>query len=184
MTERAPEPYAIDWVDLARVPDLADAASAGGSLGMSHAPGVTDPVKGRDRDVAMDVARLRDVEHADAVLLLLGHDELPMLEIRELPDALAAADIELLRQPIPDFGVPADREAFKAVVDDVLARVRSGQRVLVACRAGFGRTGTVTASILRQAGVTAEDAIALVRETRPGTIERDVQLRFVEDWPE
>lgn len=184
MIERAPEPYAIDWVDLSRVPSLADAAALGGALGMSHAPGVTDPVKQRDRDVAEDVARLRDVEHADAVLLLLGDDELPMLQISELPDALAAADIDLLRHPIPDFGVPADRDAFAPVVADVLARVRSGQRVLVACRAGFGRSGTVTASILRQAGLDADDAIALVRTTRPGTIERDVQLRFVEGWAE
>jgi hypothetical protein len=182
MTERAPEPYAIDWVDLGRVPSLGDAAAAGGALGMSHAPGVTDPVKQRDRDVATDVARLHDVERADAVLLLLGDDELPLLEISELPDALDDAGIELLRHPIPDVGVPADREAFGAVAADVVARVRSGQRVVVACRAGFGRTGTVTATILRQAGLDAADAVELVRTTRPGTIERDVQLDFVEGW--
>ena len=149
---------------------------------MSHAPGVTDPVKGRDRDVAEDLAVLRDVHHADALLLLLGDDELPMLEIADLPAAVEASDVELLRHPIPDFGVPADEAAFAVVVDDVLDRVRAGQRVVVACRAGFGRTGTVTASLLRAAGVGPREAIDLVRATRPGTIERDAQAAFVEEW--
>ena len=78
--------------------------------------------------------------------------------------------------------VPRDRSAFRATLDDVLARIRSGERVVVACRGGLGRTGTAVACLLVDGGVTARDAIARVRGVRPGTVERRGQEEFVRDW--
>jgi protein-tyrosine phosphatase len=174
------DPYAVDWVDLRGVPGLADAAAVDGRLGMSFAPGKLDPWGRHDRDVAADVARLRNVHRVDALLLLVDDDEMSRMRINELPDALGAVGVTLLRHPIPDFGVPDDAEAIATTVDDVLQRVRGGQRVVVACFGGFGRTGTVTGCVLRAAGVGPHDAVTLVRATRPGTIERESQVAFVE----
>jgi Cyclin-dependent kinase inhibitor 3 (CDKN3) len=188
------EPYAVDWVDLRGVPGLADtdadvdsdaavagdAVPADGRLGMSFAPGKYDPLGKHDRDLAADVERLRAVHRVDALLLLVDDDEMSRMHITELPEALGAAGVALLRHPIPDFGVPQDQEVFAATVEDVLTRVRGGQRVAVACFGGFGRTGTVTGCVLRAAGVQPKDAVSLVRATRPGTIERDSQVAFVE----
>lgn len=173
------DPYAVDWVDLRGVPGLADAVALDGRLGMSFAPGKHDQRGKHVRDLGADVERLRAVHRVDALLLLVDDHEMSRMDNTELPDALGALGVALLRHPIPDFGVPDDEPAFEATVDDVIQRVRGGQRVVVACFGGFGRTGTVTGCVLRAAGVGPEDAVTLVRATRPGTIERDSQVAFV-----
>ena len=53
---------------------------------------------------------------------------------------------------------------------------------MIACFGGFGRTGTAVACLLQDAGLTPDEAITLTRETRPGTIERQIQVEFVQDW--
>jgi hypothetical protein len=172
MTERVPngDAYEVDWVDLARVPALADAAAAGGAIGMGAAAALVPGVMGPDH------------RGMDALLLLLDDAELAQLRLTELPAAAADAGLDLLRYPIPDFAVPEDPLTFGELLDDVLGRVRAGERVVVACRGGFGRTGTVVGCLLRQADVGPEEAVALVRATRPGAIEREEQQAFVEAW--
>ncbi len=165
------DPYEIDWIDLAAVPGLASAVGAGGALGMGFTPGKHDAYWMHDRDVDADVAALRDVHRVTTLLLLIEDHELDDLRVTDLPSALADAEVELIRYPIPDFGVPGDVDAYRVVADDILDRVRGGQRVVVACRGGYGRTGTVVGSMLRTAGLGPDEAVAMVRATRPGTIE-------------
>jgi len=149
---------------------------------MGYAPGKYDPNGRHDRDLAADLQRLRAVHRVDALLLLVDDGELATMRIPGLPAAAATAGLTVLRHPIPDFGVPQDTATFAATIDDVLERVRAGERVLVACFGGLGRTGTVSACVLRAAGLTSAEAIALVRATRPGTIESEGQLAFVEAY--
>lgn len=62
----------------------------------------------------------------------------------------------------PDFGLPRDREAFRAAV--LLAWARSKcERVEVACAGGRGRTGTALACIAIVDGVDPADAVRFVR---------------------
>ncbi len=175
-------PYEVDWVDIEAVPGLRGAADRRGALGMGFAPGKYDPPGKHDRDLAADLERLRAVHCVDALFLLVDDGELATMRTPDLPSAAGAAGIAVRRHPIPDFGVPQDTAAFAATIDDVLERLRAGERVLVACFGGFGRTGTVTACVLRRAGLTPAEAIALVRATRPGTIESEGQLRYVEAY--
>ena len=65
---------------------------------------------------------------------------------------------------------------------DVLARIRAGQTVAVACRGGLGRTGTAVGCLLVMAGLAPEAAIKLTRDSREGTIETDGQEDFVRGW--
>ena len=175
----ASEPYEVDWIDLGGVDTLADAP---GALGMAFAPGQYDEHGRIERELDADLRRLRDEHRVDAVLLLLDDAELDALRLADLPRAAGDTGIELLRYPIPDFGVPEDPLTFGEVLDDLLERVRRGERVVIACRGGMGRTGTVAGCVLRQADVDPEEAVALVRATRPGTIERESQQAFVEAW--
>jgi protein-tyrosine phosphatase len=50
--------------------------------------------------------------------------------------------------------------------------------VVVRCRGGLGRTGTVVACCLVRLGHFPDEAMAITRQTWPGAIECDVQ----EDW--
>ncbi|HEY7265490.1 MAG TPA: protein-tyrosine phosphatase family protein [Trebonia sp.] len=65
----------------------------------------------------------------------------------------------------PDFGLPADTEAFLEALKAVLERARSGQDVEVGCLGGHGRTGTALACLAVLTGHPASDAVAWVRSS-------------------
>jgi ADP-ribosyl-[dinitrogen reductase] hydrolase len=63
--------------------------------------------------------------------------------------------------------------------------MRQGKNVVVHCRGGLGRTGTVAACVLVALGRhTAEDAIETVRKARRGTIQTNEQEGFVRRFEE
>lgn len=80
--------------------------------------------------------------------------------------------------PCNDMGVPTVRDALLACRTAVTAMER-GDKVVVHCRAGLGRTGTLLACILVCLGRSPDEAIAEVRALSPRYIQSDVQLRFI-----
>ena len=57
--------------------------------------------------------------------------------------------------------------------------LRQGGRVLVHCRGGLGRAGTVSARLLVELGVAPQEAVTRVRTARPRAIETEAQLQYV-----
>lgn len=175
------DPIRVDWVDLSKAPGLKDAT---GRLGMTFLPGKQyigwhGPTW---RDLELDVARLRTEFGCDRFVLLVEDHELGTTRTTALAAAMKAAGIELVRHPIVDMSVPADRAAYRQLLDDQRAAIADGRTVVVACRGGLGRTGTAVACLLVDAGMEPQSGIDLTRASRPNTIERGVQVQFVRDW--
>jgi atypical dual specificity phosphatase len=110
------------------------------------------------------------VEHGVGAVLSLTHEPPP-----GDPEAFGLA---WRHQPIEDFGVPTPEE-FDAAWAWVQEQRAAGRRVVVHCRAGCGRTGMVLAAFLAADGMRPEEAVALVRRRRPGSIETPEQELFV-----
>ena len=73
-----------------------------------------------------------------------------------------------------------ESERFESTVRDIVQRLEQGQNVVVHCRGGLGRTGTVTACVLVALGRhSADEAIGAVRQTRKGTVQTREQEDFV-----
>ena len=141
----------VDWVDLRQAPAL---AASPGRLGMTFLPGKDEGSGGsHHRDLDRDVERLRDVYAVDTVVLLVEDHELERLRVPDIAEEMEAHGIDLVRHPIPDGGFPADRVALRGTVDCIRARLANGGNVVVACRGGLGRTGTVVGCLLRDGGL-------------------------------
>ena len=159
----------------------------GGTLGLVHCPGRNQvDALGRhwQRDLAVDVAAIA-TWRPSAVLTLLEAHEFFRLGVPELARALKAAGLEWHHLPIPDMGTPGPEfvHGWTRARHRVLGSLGSGERVLIHCAAGLGRTGMLAAMLLTKLGVSPIDAIRRVRAARPGAIETEAQAAFVSSGP-
>jgi protein-tyrosine phosphatase len=155
-----------------------------GLVGLTICPGKRgDSVYGAswERDLDADVRVIREWGAAAVVTLIEDH-EFEMLGVERLPKAVRDAGMEWHHLPIRDAQVPDTRfEAGWASAGARLGdRLRNGERVLVHCRGGLGRTGMVAARLLVEfAGATGQQALDIVREARPDSVETPEQEAWV-----
>lgn len=155
----------------------------GGTLGLTFCPGKRQPdamTGAWERDLDTDLHAIFDWG-AEAVVTLMEPRELQRLQVANIGDAVEALGIDWYLLPIADQGVPdsAFERAWSYAGCRLRARLGAGERVVLHCQGGLGRTGTIAARLLFEFGMPAEDAMATVRAARPGTIENRSQEHHV-----
>ena len=160
------------------------ASPAHGRIGITFCPGKHDQfaVSGAwARDLAQDLDVIA-AWGASAVVTLLEPAELLMLKVPNLGESVHAKGMTWHHLPIADYSVPD--EGFERIWQtqgrELRARLCHGENILLHCKGGLGRTGTVAACLLREAGIGAAEAVAQVRLARPKTIETTEQERYVQ----
>ena len=84
--------------------------------------------------------------------------------------------------PIRDEGLP-DLEKLHAVARLGARLVSNGEKVLAHCGMGFNRSALVAGLVLTYLGMNGEDAVALLREKRPGALFNDIFAGYLEALP-
>jgi ADP-ribosyl-[dinitrogen reductase] hydrolase len=159
------------------------APGAKGKIGITFCPGKKQPhaVTGAwDRDLGLDLDAIKAWGAATIITLIEPH-EMKALGVEALGQEAQARGMGWLHMPITDVSTPDHRfeAAWKSKVSRLIRGIRDGERVLVHCKGGLGRAGTVAALMLVELGVTPPQATQAVRAARPKAIETDEQERFV-----
>jgi len=164
-----------------------DAGADRGKIGITLAPGKNDRFAiggpwARDLDKDLDAILAWG---ATTIVTLLESHELAHLAIARLGVEVQRRGMEWLHLPVPDVSTPGPEfeDKWPAVSDHLRSRLDAGENILVHCRGGVGRSGMISARLLAESGVDAEEAIARVRAVRPGAIETWEQEQWARSGP-
>lgn len=118
----------------------------------------------------------------DVIVSMLEPDEAEDLGLGFQAALCQQQGIDFLSCPVPDHGLPEDREAFVAVADQVLHHVREGRRAAAHCFAGMGRSPLMIATVLVRHGLDLDTAWSRVSVARGLTVpDTDAQWQWLAD---
>ena len=163
--------------------------SQGGAVGVTFAPGKhqTAAMTGIwARDLALDLEAIRRWGASDLITLLEPH-EFEELSVPQLQQQAIAFGLRWHGLPITDGAPPDARflDRWASLGPEFSESLKAGKRIVVHCKGGLGRAGTVACLLLLDTGVAADadDAMAIVRAVRRGAIETAEQEDFLRTWP-
>lgn len=162
-----------------------DVGDRGGAIGVTFAPGKKQAIAmtgAWDRDLDTDLAAIH-VWGGRHLVTLLESQEFVELGIAHLPERAKAAGLQWYGMPIADGAAPDIRflEQWEQLRLKFAQALQAGERVVVHCKGGLGRAGTVACLLLLDSGVVsdADEAMARVRVVRPGAVETLEQEAFL-----
>ena len=89
-----------------------------------------------------------------------------------------------LYEPVPDMSPPTV-EQIDRIVTFAEQQIETWERpTVITCAAGIGRTGTILAAYLVNTGWDADEAVAYIRQARPGSVQTEAQADAVRQYAE
>lgn len=133
---------------------------------------------------------------AAAVISMTTRKELGAAQMPGLGRSLLSRGIEWDHVPVEDYGVPdptpqanwetapfvigkgAVQDLWKVAAKRALRTLADGERVLIHCKGGCGRSGMAALRLMILAGEAPDAALARLRAVRPCAVETDEQLAW------
>lgn len=147
-------------------------------LSLSLAPGKID-YKWR-RSIHEDINELVTCE-VDVVVCLLEWREMENLQMVQYPQIVQESNIQFYHFPIKDMAVPSLEQA-KSFCKMIMILLDRGNHVMIHCRSGLGRAGTIAACILVEYGLKSQQSINFIRRYRKGAILNKIQENFISEY--
>lgn len=156
-------------------------------FGMTFCPGKvqTYALTGSwSRDLDQDLLRIRDEFSVRRLICCIESHEMRSLGVTALFQRCSELGLDLIQLPIPDGGVPNAQilAEFTRQQQFLLNSTEESGFTATFCKGGLGRTGLITACLLKTLGLDTKQAIELVRKARAGAIETVAQEQFVDSF--
>jgi len=148
-------------------------ARISGTLLLHSMPGRFETIEKVWRQVQIDAV--------GAIVCLTEEYEI-RLKSSKYADALEAGTVpcSVLPFEIREGGVPADRQAFWELANDLANRLQSGEALLIHCAGGVGRTAMLAVSVLLALGEPFNEAESAV--SRAGSIVETMPQMEMLSW--
>lgn len=169
-------PYLI--VDIAHVATDPLHPSIRGRLSVAISPGKKDNRWNRDVDLDLKIIKDNGIK---VIVCLLEWSEMRMLDIVDYPRKAEEAGFLFYHLPIRDCGVPSQNE-ISVLIPILVQHLVNGQHILIHCREGLGRAGTICACCLIRFGYDPKTAIEIIRKRRPRAIQTHKQEECIAQY--
>lgn len=167
-------PLRLDWL----VGPAGPLLDTPGRVALASCPGRLD-LGSTLRD---DLDRLA-AQEIRTVVSLVEDREMEFYGAFGLRAAVREAGLRSIHFPMVDTQPPGDLFAARSLCIQLLGWLGEGENTLIHCIGGWGRSGTVAASLLTHQGYDAAAAINLVRRARsPRCVESRAQESFVHSY--
>ena len=132
------------------------------------------------RDLTKDLEVI-EAWGATAILSLIESCEFDCLGVPNFPNVVSERTISWYHLPIPDMSSPkqAFLNAWEDSGEEILRDLEHGQRIILHCAGGLGRSGMLAAKLLVALGTSPSEAIEQVRHARSGAIETAEQESYI-----
>jgi ADP-ribosyl-[dinitrogen reductase] hydrolase len=141
------------------------------NLFIGMAPGKKDTKWDRNIDIDLDVIYNEGI---DIIICLLENYEMHNLDLAHYPEKVKDHGIIFYHFPIRDGSIPK-----KKYINFISYHLLLGHNVLIHCKCGLGRAGTMAACLLKKVGFDADEAITYIRSKREGAIQTKRQEKYI-----
>ncbi|MEM6737284.1 MAG: dual specificity protein phosphatase family protein [Bacteroidota bacterium] len=118
----------------------------------------------------------------DILVSLLENSELDELDLQEESTICEELSIKFISFPIQDRSVPMSRQAFITLIQQLNNELDKGNKIVIHCRMGIGRTGMLAAGILMQRGYDVNSAFELLTNVRTISVpDTEEQVEWVQN---
>lgn len=174
MRNSTTHPLYVSWVEL---------EGDEGALGLTLCPGKYQPIASTgswDRQLNVDVQALVDMG-VSRLISLITKEDMQVLRVTDLPGEVAHQGLAWDHLPLPDTTAPTQSwmEQATPVLNDIIASIPEGAKVVVHCMGGLSRAGTFASLYLWMRGMDMRDAIKTVREVRGPHAMNSRQVAFL-----
>eukprot|EP01084_Bolivina_argentea_P299461 516197_1 len=137
-----------------------------------------------ERDLQMDLKRLKEKCDVDVIVTLLSEDDLVTLKVENLIEEIEKHKMKSYWYKIPDCSIPNDVDLWEKMAIDVANELTvNNKNVIIHCMGGLNRTGMFVLSVLKYLKIidnnTVDDGVKWIGKSRQGAGGNSQQIRFV-----
>ncbi|MEZ9524006.1 cyclin-dependent kinase inhibitor 3 family protein [Enterovibrio norvegicus] len=118
---------------------------------------------------------------ATVIVTAINHEEMADKNVAALGEETQRLGMQWFHVPIEDDCAPAEdfQNNWKASREALHQAIENGNKVVMHCMGGSGRTGLLAAHLLLERNWTLEEIVRDVQALRPGAFTKPLQVEYI-----